>query len=152
MKTYYLIWGSESPPEALVNHLKVFYHDSIFWSTIYPSAHTYLADSGLQHRIQSPLGCVHVSRDALAFDDTRELAHVSRHAQNVVEAVGRPTANLIIAGGRQRWRQRVFNRNIQESSKKVPGSNVGQTMSTSNPQSKKQGRLGQLKTLNCPSM
>ncbi len=68
------------------------------------SVHTHLADSSLQHSIQSSLRCVHVSGDALALDHARELAHVSRHAQDVVEAVGGTTADLIITGG-DRWRQ-----------------------------------------------
>lgn len=66
------------------------------------SIYTHLADSSLQHSIQPSLRCVHVPGDALAFDHTRELAHVSRHAQDVVEAVGRTTADLIVTGERQR--------------------------------------------------
>lgn len=61
-----------------------------------PSVFTHLADSSLQQGIQSPLRCVHVSRYALAFDHTRELAYISSHTQDVVEAMGWTTADLII--------------------------------------------------------
>lgn len=59
---------------------------------------TNLADGSLQHGVQASLRCVHVAGDALAFDHTRELAHISCHAQDVVEAVGRATADLVVAG------------------------------------------------------
>lgn len=59
---------------------------------------TNLADGGLQHGIQASLRCVHVAGDALPFDHTRKLAHISCHAQDVVEAVGRATADPIVAG------------------------------------------------------
>lgn len=60
---------------------------------------TNLADGGLQHGVQAPLGRVHVAGDALTLDDARELAHVPRHAQDVVEAVGRATADVVVTGG-----------------------------------------------------
>lgn len=63
---------------------------------------THLADSSLQHSIQASLRCVHVSGDALAFDDSCELAHISCHAQDVVEAMSRTTADLIVTGEGQR--------------------------------------------------
>lgn len=71
------------------------------------SRHTHgpphLADGSLQHGIQSSLRCVHVSRDSLAFNHTRELAHICRQAEDVVESVCGTTADLIVTGGRQRW-------------------------------------------------
>lgn len=72
------------------------------------SVYTHLADSSLQHSIQSSLRCVHVSGDALAFYHARELARVSCHAQDVVEAVGGTTADLIITGGERRRESRKF--------------------------------------------
>lgn len=65
------------------------------------SVYTHLADSSLQHSIQSSLRCVHVSGDALASDHTRKLTHISCHAQDVVEAVSWTTADLVITGRRQ---------------------------------------------------
>lgn len=59
---------------------------------------TDLADGSLQHGVQASFRRVHVAGDALALDHARELAHVSRHAQDVVEAVGRATADLVVAG------------------------------------------------------
>lgn len=60
-----------------------------------------LTDCSLQHCIKSPLWCVHVAGNALPFDDPCKVAHVSGHAQDVVEAVGRPAANLVVAVGRE---------------------------------------------------
>lgn len=62
---------------------------------------THLADGSLQHGIQTSLRCVHVAGDVLTFDHTCELAHISRHAQDVMEAMGRATADIIVTGMRE---------------------------------------------------
>lgn len=97
-------------PSLFVSHMQLL---SDFPTCVY----THLADSGLQHSIQPSFRCVHVSGDALAFDHARELGHIPRHAEDVVEAMGRTTADLIITGERQRRSssaEKDFNCNIQE--------------------------------------
>lgn len=59
---------------------------------------THLTDGRLQHGVQASFRCIHVPGDALALDHTRELAHVPGHAEDVVETVGRTTADLIVTG------------------------------------------------------
>lgn len=77
-------------------------HTCSIWKPYVPAAvYTHLADSSLQHSIQSSFRCVHVSGDALASDHTCELTHISCHAQDVVEAMGWTTADLIITVRRE---------------------------------------------------
>lgn len=81
---------------------------------------TNLADGSLQHGIQASFRCVHVAGDALTFDHTRKLAHISCHAQDVVEAVGRATANLIVAGMGKNRRIVVRPQHLKEHEFNIP--------------------------------
>lgn len=81
---------------------------------------TNLADGRLQHGIQASLRGVHVAGDALTFDHTCKLAHISCHAQDVVEAVGRATADLIIAGMEKNRRTVVRPQHLKEPEFNIP--------------------------------